>query len=125
MRTEIAEGFDDAIGDREVRGLRALAVLNFVDSVRLQTRNDSRRQLSREVKRSFSDTHAHRRVHRFFDFDIRSDPATAIKNSARRSLHWRSGVRMRRRRRECERRFDIVWSIAAAAGLISFVSCRV
>src|SRR5688500_14718112 len=104
---KISKSLDYAISDRKVSSLGALPVLNFLDSVRLQTGKDSSGQLSREVKPCFCDSCACGSIRSLFYFDIRGDAAAAIENSADCGLHSRSRVWLRSWRSQRQRRLDV------------------
>src|SRR5205085_673384 len=77
------ERIQHAIGNGIVRKLGRTIVINFVDTIRFETGNFPSYKLSREVESSFDDATAHRRRRQRPRFDVRSDSAAAIENSAR------------------------------------------
>src|SRR5213082_1752755 len=86
----VAKRFEHAIVDRKIRRPGAAVVDDFIDTIRLKTEDRAGGQFAREVKGCFYQAPANYRSRQRAGFDVRSDAATAIKNTAGRGPKCRS-----------------------------------
>ena len=78
----IAESFENAIRDLVVGGFRGAVVFDFVDSIRVESRNRAHGELTREIKRCLDNPRAGGRGAQGPRLNVRRDAAAAIEDPA-------------------------------------------